>query len=393
MQTLKDYFSNFIYSKPIEDTNSAKKVIVLDILFFFLLSRALFVVLSYFSGHHFIDAICQWDCFWYLDLADKGYDKAPHGNVDGDAANWAFFPLYPLLISAVNQVVGLNSVVSGILLSNIFFIIGLYFCCLFLLISRSNKSTRLIIFLGMFGPYSFYFTSVYTEALFFMLSAISLYLWKTNKLYSGSLIAACLSATRAVGVFWVIAAFIDGVAKHGVQYIKLILTTPALLFYYIVAPMGLFSFMFYLQHHMGDAFSFSHVQLAWQRTVDNPFVNLWKAINVFEQPMPIKEFQYSKKIDFYMGLWGVLGLIMSVWFFYFRRWVEACFSLLTLLIPLSTGVYAIPRYIIGVPTFILFIHDVCSFLPKWTVRVLCCLLISFNVLLLWLWYQGHSALM
>ncbi len=49
----------------------------------------------------FVDAMCVWDCYWFGDVASHGYQAYPETlNFGGPAgiANWAFFPLYPLLI-------------------------------------------------------------------------------------------------------------------------------------------------------------------------------------------------------------------------------------------------------------------------------------------------------
>jgi len=40
---------------------------------------------------------CRWDCFWYASVVLYGYDAVPARHPAGDAANWAFLPLFPLL--------------------------------------------------------------------------------------------------------------------------------------------------------------------------------------------------------------------------------------------------------------------------------------------------------
>ena len=56
----------------------------------------------------FVEAMCVWDCYWFGDIATHGYQAYPETlNFGGPAgiANWAFFPLYPLLIAAVQRLV------------------------------------------------------------------------------------------------------------------------------------------------------------------------------------------------------------------------------------------------------------------------------------------------
>src|ERR1700743_3681034 len=71
----------------------------------------------------FAAAMCVWDCSWYADIVLHGYQAHPENlNFGGRSgiANWAFFPLYPLLVAAVRLVApadpaSLGAVVSPLL--------------------------------------------------------------------------------------------------------------------------------------------------------------------------------------------------------------------------------------------------------------------------------------
>ena len=52
---------------------------------------------------------CQFDCSWFLSIADIGYDTFPHGLTTGHAANWAFFPLFPLLGHWLGALLGIGT--------------------------------------------------------------------------------------------------------------------------------------------------------------------------------------------------------------------------------------------------------------------------------------------
>src|SRR5688572_13588593 len=67
--------------------------------------------LTDFAGH-----MCQWDCQWYVGLADHGYDPFPVPSMI-NAGNWAFFPLYPMLVAGFRTITGLSTIHAATVLS------------------------------------------------------------------------------------------------------------------------------------------------------------------------------------------------------------------------------------------------------------------------------------
>jgi hypothetical protein len=51
-------------------------------------------------------SFCRWDCFWYGSIVLYGYDAVPSRNPAGDGANWAFYPLFPLLAGLWHRLAG-----------------------------------------------------------------------------------------------------------------------------------------------------------------------------------------------------------------------------------------------------------------------------------------------
>ena len=51
-------------------------------------------------------SLCRWDCFWYGSILLYGYDAVPSRPPAGDAANWAFYPLFPLLAGLWHRLAG-----------------------------------------------------------------------------------------------------------------------------------------------------------------------------------------------------------------------------------------------------------------------------------------------
>ncbi|MFJ9741037.1 hypothetical protein [Streptomyces sp. NPDC101166] len=75
------------------------------------------------GGAHWWDVLGTWDGWWYLQVAEKGYDPAPlerlapGGLFTVKQNSVAFFPLYPGLIRGVSEVTGLGLFGSGLLVS------------------------------------------------------------------------------------------------------------------------------------------------------------------------------------------------------------------------------------------------------------------------------------
>ncbi|CAN1500604.1 hypothetical protein MCEZE4_00486 [Burkholderiaceae bacterium] len=78
------------------------------------LFMVLLVASNYGLGSEYF-YVCQWDCHWFADIVRNGYDLFPHGNPTGNAANWAFFPFFPLSASGFAFVTGLPAWLSLVL--------------------------------------------------------------------------------------------------------------------------------------------------------------------------------------------------------------------------------------------------------------------------------------
>lgn len=149
------------------------------------------------SDNLFLDGFARWDSGWYIDIAKNGYLNT------GSQRDTAFFPAYPLLLSLARNLGDTWLAVWGMALSNSLFCCGL--CLTFQLTKSllSEKTSRLAVALLAFAPASIFFSSVYTESLFFASTAFSFWLAKKGRLYPAMAAAAIASTTRVVGFFCV----------------------------------------------------------------------------------------------------------------------------------------------------------------------------------------------
>ena len=116
----------------------------------------------------------RWDAVWYLSIADGGYGDS------SDKAKAVFYPLYPLLAKVVGFVVG-SSLIGGLLVS-----LGCFLAALVLLrklaeLELGARDGRATVLLVAFFPSAFFFSGIYSESLFLLLSVGALLAARTER--------------------------------------------------------------------------------------------------------------------------------------------------------------------------------------------------------------------
>jgi hypothetical protein len=304
-----------------------------------LLSRILIYAVAYLAntsldkGRRIREVMCSWDCGWYLSIIEHGYMTAPSGHQQGDAANWGFFPVYPMLSRLVALASGLPPLLAAQLVSNLLFIAGMVILFAYCLRSFSKGDSRFIVTAFAFSPFSLYFSAPYTESTYFFLLIGSLYLASSGRWVWAGVCAAVISATRPPGVLLFFALLILAVQQYGWRSI---LTygkgSERAILALALVPLGLFLYILFLHLHVGDGLAFSHVQSrAWGREFDDPVRTLWDGIT-------------GTANERYESLSTLVALAIGLYLLFRRFAVEAAVLLLGTLLPLSTGLASMPRY-------------------------------------------------
>lgn len=293
----------------------------------------------------YVSALCVWDCAWYRTIVEGGYHLAPQETFRPGAANWAFFPLSPLLAASLYHLADMPAEVAGFVLSNLF----IFFAALSArpLFDARVDAYRLWVFALLVGPFSMLFSTLYTESLFILLTILSLRaLQNRNYLLAGA-VAALLSATRVTGVLMTVAILVSAIAdqrRDGTRWRAIplrLLRTPELVLGLAVAPLGLFAYMAYLNGLTGDGLAFMHIQRPWGRDAGNPFTHLWEAVAV---GLPLAS---DAMVRLTWAFAAIAGLILSLVLLLTRREAAGTFSGLAILLSLSTGVTSMVRFTAG----------------------------------------------
>jgi len=292
-----------------------------------------------------IQALCVWDCGWYRIIAETGYDLAPNNALRPAAANWAFFPLSPLIAGLLSRITTLPAVVCGFLLSNLYAVIAAF-------VSRpvfgaNERAYWLFVVMLLAGPFSVLFSSLHTEALFILLSTLAFVSLREHRSLRAGLATAALSATRLTGILMVLAMGMSAIQarlKDGARLRELprdLLADPRLILGLAVAPIGLFAYMAFIRLHTGDGLAFLHIQHAWGRSIGNPFESLGILLRLQFPLTPA---------GMVVATWaaaGAIGLALSLALAVRGRWPEAVFCAACILVSLAGGTTSMVRFVAG----------------------------------------------
>jgi len=240
----------------------SRKLKIITLIFIF--SRIYFFVTAYliensqnldFSANNF----CKYDCYWYLTIINSGYMDTTLTSGHIGAANWAFFPVFPLTIKFILSLIPINPIIVGIIMNNM-----LFFCFL-LIINRYlakkflDFNYRSFTFLYCFSPVSIYFNSLYTEAMYILLIAALIYFLQNQRMLHAGVVGALLSGTRVTGILFF--------TLYAVQVLRDYLSsgkiTSKSLIGFLAFPFGLVTFSLFLYLSIGDPIGYITIQKAW----------------------------------------------------------------------------------------------------------------------------------
>ena len=300
------------------------------------------------------EAMCKFDCGWYERLAIAGYGADAEWGEFGSIPHWAFFPLYPLGVGFLHDLLGISALAAGMLLSSLclcgFAIIG----ATYLRETRPALHPALWLIVALLFPYGFFFSAVYTEALFAVLSAGALLALRVRRPLLAAGVAALASATRPTGILLTPIVVADRLAalwrgRHRRDRAALLGET---LLPIAIAPLGLFLFMLDQYSRIGDAMAFSHVQVLWHRRWGNPFERIWTGLASWDFSVLL-----ASPSSAYAASFALLGLAGAIWLAFRRRGAEAWFLAGCILLPAASGLDSLPRFVAANPVFLFVVYD------------------------------------
>jgi len=323
-----------------------------------------------FDGAHFVS------------IGSRGYQEFDQ----------AFFPLYPILIHLVSYVTK-DIVLAGLVVSHVSFLVG---ACLFYEYAKSvwGKQQGMWVFLFLIAyPTAYYFSAVYSESLFFMLTVGSLLALKKKKFVISGLCAFLAALTRIQGILLIIPLLFAAYV-----YWQSVNDSHRLLKKYLIvciSPIiGLGVYMAYLYYTTGDALFFLSSQSAFGANRSSTFVSFpqvyYRYIKIFLTADISYQYIVAISEFFFATLALSLGIYLS-WVSFKQRKIYdfgiGLFSLAHILLPALTGTFSsMPRYSLFALSTYLVLARVQSYYLKVTFVLISILL---QVLMLSQFIQGR----
>jgi hypothetical protein len=239
----------------------------------------------------------RWDGAWYLVIAHYGY--RPDLGIY-TASRTAFFPLYPLGLKTISWL-GVPAVLAGVLLSVTALALALYGihrlstlelsrpARVSLAGDRVGEAARLAVLLTAFAPMAFFFSAVYSEAMYLALSVGLFWSARNGRWMWVGVLGALAGATRSTGLVLVLPAAmiylygpredrvpdVENPARSRLQP-RYRLRADAL--WLCLLPVGVIAYGSYLGVSGGNPLAPLHAQDVWGRHFAGPYLGVWDAV-------------------------------------------------------------------------------------------------------------------
>lgn len=285
------------------------------------------MIILFISGDR--QSLNRWDSGHFLGIAENGYRFE---------FQYAFFPLFPLLINAFSNIFNIPFIFSGVLVNFSSTILIIFF--LYKLLEKEFKKEIAIksVVAFLLFPASFFLLTPYSESVFILFVILSsLFLQRKKYLFvSIFVILACL--TRLAGVALIPAVLLE---------VYLIKKKTKDMYFLLLLPLGLLIYVSYLYINTGHPFYFLEAEKYWKRDLTIPGAGIVITIEEF-----IKTQEFQKLIDLLFTIFGIGLVLRSI---KFLKPSFAMYGVISLLLPLFTPTLSsMPRFLLPIfPIFIL----------------------------------------
>ncbi len=295
----------------------------------------------------------NFDGVHYLRIAQNGYNAE---------YSQAFFPMYPLFIrffTNLNPFIHKDPMLdtsiyvdpsyffTGLILSNIFFLLALILFYKLIRIDFNLKVAFGSLFLLAAFPASFYFGSIYTESLFLFLVLGAIYFARKGNFLVGGVFSAFASATRIFGLLLVPVLLIEAYLKFKKGKIVEKGEPAKAVVGILLAPFGTLLYMLFLRLNFNNPVYFltSQPLFGAERSAENliflPQV-FYRYLKIFITVPLSSQLFFNAFLEFSFTIAVLAGVLL---FFKKIRISYLVFTLGCLILPTLTGTLSsMPRY-------------------------------------------------
>lgn len=260
-----------------------KRAPIRDIVALFIVTRLILMMVTYFgyilltaskysstpvNTATFFSLWNHWDATRYLSIAQHGYQTQN---------DFAFFPLFPLLIALLSYPFGSGSyLLIGTLISN-----GALLAALFVIYQLVVESLgeevgrRTLLYICIF-PTALFFFAAYNESLFLLLTAGTFLALRRQRWWLAGLLGLLAALTRSSGIFLVVPYLYELWLVRENIFSSLKKATFGLVPVLLI-PLGTAFYCWYCWYVSGNPFIFASVQIHWARQLSWPWQGIWQA--------------------------------------------------------------------------------------------------------------------
>ncbi len=288
------------------------------------------------------ETFAAWDSTWYFEIARRGWFV----NTEGQSAI-AFFPLYPMLMRALAWPFGGSDRavwIAGIALSCACFLLGLVLLhrYTFARFADREAARRTVLYVAVF-PFAFFFTQVYAESLFLVLSVSAVAAASASRWPLAGAFGFFAALTRPNGVL--IAIPLAVLALDGRPRVPELLRRALAV---ALVPAGLAIYSAFAWHLTADPLGWLHAQNGWgYKLGGHPWAELARMLDGLEREGAYAYF-FSDELAPFRLVHGTVALAMIALLpAVFRRLGLAlgAYVAVTLYVPLtSNALEGIGRY-------------------------------------------------
>lgn len=326
-------------------TQSTKLAALLQCLLIFFLAKVLLLFVWCHienTGFDFVHSVMRWDSWWFQSIVEHGYMQELVGIADEvhkNQANWAFFPLFPLL-TKLFTFFGLTSEVAAIVVNQVELLGSMYFAYLLGLKSLSRQEALFIPLAIAFSPGNIWFMAAYSDMTFLFLSILAFYCLSSRSLWLFAVVGFFLALSRFTG-FLIILPLIVYYLRNGMYKQKQLLKLSGQC---LLIVSGLIVFMLVLYLRMGDPLAFYHVQGAWNHLQTSWFSHPWDSLlGTWNSAITVDDRLFCLLVPLWVAL--------LIWDKFYE---EAVYGLACLIMPIAAGaLMSYNRYTLGIYSFYL----------------------------------------
>jgi Gpi18-like mannosyltransferase len=250
----------------------------------FLITRFIFLLLSYFGGvlffvknyaatvipfHEILYRWYYWDAIRFATIATHGYPTPDYA---------AFFPLFPTLVHIFAVLTHRDVLEASMFISNVAFLGVLIVLYRFVTIEfDKDTAQRTVLYISIF-PTALFFFAGYNESLFLLLTLLCFYTVRRGSWWLAGLFGLLATLTRSSGIFLALVFVWEYLRQNWPllreewQYKELsrMVRPLANLTAMLLIPLGLAIYSFGLYRRFHDPLAFIHAQSNWRQGLTFP---------------------------------------------------------------------------------------------------------------------------